>query len=92
MKAFKRAAQIALQRTYGGSPYRHPQIGRVSVEIELDGRRETVSLWLGSDALSSSCTCEKPACEHTHAARSRPRVYVSSHARGSSIGASGPCP
>jgi hypothetical protein len=68
MKAFKRAAQAAFERVYGGNAGRHGEIERLSVDVEVEGRREIVSLLFRADELSWSCTCAQSDCAHARAA------------------------
>jgi hypothetical protein len=68
MKAFKRAAQAAFERVYGGNAGRHGEVERLSIDVDLDGRREIVSLLFRSDDLSWSCTCAQSECAHARVA------------------------
>jgi hypothetical protein len=68
MKAFKRASQAAFERVYGGNAGRAGAIERLSIDVQLDGRNEIVSLLFRSGELSWSCTCAQSECAHARAA------------------------
>ncbi len=70
MGSFKRAARSALQRAYAAEPGPAARIERMSVDVELEGRREVVSLLLREGELSWSCTCGQARCDHARCALS----------------------
>jgi hypothetical protein len=68
MKAFRRAAQSAFERAYASVPGRPADIEQISTEVELDGKRQSVTLCLRDEALSWSCSCGNEQCSHAQAA------------------------
>lgn len=68
MSQFKRLARAAFERIYGGRPGPSGEPERLSMDIELEGAREIVSLRRNGEALSWSCTCAQPECAHARIA------------------------
>jgi hypothetical protein len=68
MKTFQEAARAALTQLYAGEATPGAGVDRLSVDVELDGRSETVSLRLRGAELSWSCTCAQPECRHARVA------------------------
>ena len=68
MKAFQAAAKAALLRVYADQAAPDAVVDRISVDVELKGQRETVSLRLHGDELSWSCTCAQTECAHARVA------------------------
>lgn len=68
MKRFKDAAARALQGSYGGQIDPDGVVERLSVDVQLGGHREIVSMRLSGDRLLWSCTCGELECEHAQTA------------------------
>jgi hypothetical protein len=67
MRALKRAAHAALERSYAGLTGRAVEVDRLSLDIALNGQREVVSFRMRDGALSWSCSCAEADCAHAQA-------------------------
>jgi len=68
VKALKHAAESAFSAVYASQGSGLGHVERVSVDVELDGQREIVSLRLSSGRLAWSCTCGELECRHAQTA------------------------
>ena len=68
MNGWQRAAQRSLLLLGVESPSDAARVGRVQIEIELRGQRQTVDLLLDGEHLTWSCSCGLHACAHAQAA------------------------
>ena len=68
MSAWQRAARQSLRLLGAASRSDAARVGRVQIETELGGQRQTVELLLDGEQLTWTCSCGLPACAHAQAA------------------------
>jgi hypothetical protein len=68
MRKLKIAAQQAFERVYARQTAGLGHVERVSVDVDLDGQQEIVSLRLHRDGVHWSCTCGELECKHAQTA------------------------